>query len=120
MTKILNLDALSAKPSERELQIGGQSYPIPKMTVDNFIETTRAAARLEKSDDLAEQVEATIEMIQRAVPGVPRDALGGYSLEILGKIAAFVRGDDVDGAEEKLAQAQAAAAEQAGGDPTGK
>ena len=116
MAKILNLDDLSSKPSERELVIKGVSYPIPKMTVDNFIETTLAAERLEKSESLAEQIEATVQMIMRAVPGVPREALGGYSLEILGKIAAFVRGDDVDGAEEKLAEAKAAAAAAAEGE----
>lgn len=114
MAKVLNLDALSAAPSERELVIGGKTYPIPKMTVDNFIETTRAAERLEKSDSLAEQIEATVQMIMRAVPGVPREALGGYSLEILGKIAAFVRGDDLEEATEALAAAQEAEKGEAG------
>ena len=107
MAKVLNLDALSAASMGRELVIKGKSYDIPKMTVDNFIETTRAAERLEKSDSLADQIEATVQMIMRAVPGVPREALGSYSLENLGKIAAFVRGDALAEATEKLTEAEA-------------
>ena len=107
MAKILNLDELSAKPAEREIVIAGKSYPIPPMTVDNFIETSLAADRLDKTDNLAEQVKSTVEMIVRAVPGVPREALGNYSIEILGKIAAFVHGSDLDDVEAKVAAAKA-------------
>lgn len=119
MAKILNLDALSSKSAERELVIKGVAYPIVDMTVDNFIETTLTAERLAESKNVAEQIKATVDMICRSVPSAPRDVFGGYSLDILGKIAAFVRGDDVEGSEDKLAQARQAAAEQAG-DAAGK
>lgn len=114
MAKVLNLDELSAKPAERELRIDGVYYPIPPMSVDNFIEATLAAERLEKSNNPADTFKETIDMIVRAVPGVPREKLGKYSLEVLGQIAAFVRGADVDEAEEKLAQAKAEVEQQAG------
>lgn len=115
MPKILNLDKLSAKPNDRFIEVKGVQYPIPPMTIDNFIETTLAAERLEGSVSLADQIKSTIDMICRAVPTLPREALGGYPLEILTDIASFIGGADVDDAEEKLAQAQAAIAEREAG-----
>lgn len=106
MTKILNLDKLSAT-STRELVIGGKTYTVPDMTVENFIETTRAAADLAKNEEatMADQIEATIDMIVRGIPSITRDALKGYSLTQLGQIANFVRGEAVEGTEEVAAAA---------------
>lgn len=95
-TKVLNLDKLS-KATTRQLTINGVNYPIEAMTVENFIETSRTVERLVKGDpSLADQVEATVDMICRAVPSVPREALVKYELELLNTIATFVRGEDVE------------------------
>jgi hypothetical protein len=98
--KILNLDKLSIK-EERELVIGGQAYPIEEMTVSNFVETTRAAERIAAAGvSIAEQIDATIEMIVRSIPTLQKEVLQGLTLEKLQVITAFVRGDDVDGVEQ--------------------
>jgi hypothetical protein len=111
MTKILNLDALSAT-SQRELVLGGKTYPVPRMSVDNFIETTKVAEKLVADKaGMAAQIEATIEMITRAVPALTRDVLKVYDLATLGKIADYVRGEDVEGQEEAVQQQAAKAGE---------
>jgi hypothetical protein len=109
MTKILNLDKITetAKEKQRELVIGGVKYKVPDMTVENFIETTKMAMALEKTGNVAEKMEATVDLICRSVPLVPRQALLGYSIAILSSIANFIRGEDVDEAEEVVAEGDA-------------
>lgn len=94
MAKILNLDALSTP--QRELVLGGVTYPFPEMTVENFIETTRISQAISADATLADQISATVDMIVRSVPNLPRAALVGVSLKTLSVITAFVRGEDVD------------------------
>lgn len=93
MAKILNLDALSAKTETRELIINGVSHAIKEMTVQNFIETTRAAAKLSDSP-VSDQIEATIEMLVRSIPTLKSEDLKAFDLIALGKIVSFVRGED--------------------------
>lgn len=96
--KVLNLDKLV--PNEgRELVIAGVTYPVLGMTVGNFIQTTRAAEKMGENTSIADQIEATVEMILRSVPSIPREVLAQLSLEQLQTIVAFVRGDAVDGVE---------------------
>jgi hypothetical protein len=107
MAKILNLDKLQ-KTSDRKLKINGVDYAIEPMSVENFIETTRTVERLVKEGaTVADQIEATVDMICRSVPTAPRDALKKYQLDTLDTIATFVRGEDVE-------EQEAAAAEEAG------
>lgn len=97
--KVLNLDKLV--PNEgRELVIAGVSYPVIGMTVANFIETTRVAEKMTAETSIADQIEATVEMILRSVPSIPREVLAQLSLEQLQTIVAFVRGDAVEGVEQ--------------------
>jgi hypothetical protein len=96
--KVLNLDKVGKK-EVRKLILAGVEHVVQEMTVDNFIETTRAAERIANETSLAVQVEATTEMILRSIPTATRAGLGGLSLETLQAIVAFVRGDDVDGIE---------------------
>lgn len=105
--KILNLNKLDASVGKRrELVIDDQSYPIVEMTVDNFIATSQEASRLERDNGtVTEMIEATVALILRSVPTLSREALGGRSLEVLNTIAAFVRGDEIDAAEEQDADA---------------
>lgn len=102
--KVLNLDKLDSK-QVRQLVIGGKSYPVEEMTVGNFIETTRSAERVAEAS-IADQIEATVEMIQRSVPTLERSLLEKLSLEQLQTIVAFVRGDAVEGVEEEKAPAK--------------
>lgn len=102
MAKILNLDKLVTPADKaRELVIGGKAYPIEDMTVSNFIVTTRTAEQLLKDNaSIADQIEATVDAICRSVPTLDRTLLEGRSLEVLNTIAAFVRGDEIDAAED--------------------
>lgn len=97
--KVLNLDKLATKQG-RQLVIGGKSYPIEEMTVSNFIETTKAADRIADAS-IAEQIQATIEMVLRSVPSMTIGDLSSIPLETLQMIVAFVRGDDVEGVESE-------------------
>lgn len=100
--KVLNLNKLDVKSSKpRELRIDDVSYPIVEMTVDNFIATTKEAERLANENaTLPEMVEASVAQIMRSVPTLPREALGGRTLEVVNTIAAFVRGDEIKEADE--------------------
>lgn len=101
MAKILNLDGFAAKAEARKLIIGGKEYAVEDMTVENFIETTKAADRLTGETSVAVQVEATMDMIQRSVPTVERELLQRLTLEQLQAITAFVRGENVDEAQDE-------------------
>ena len=111
MAKFLNLDKLQ-KHSDRNLTINGKDYPVEPMSVENFIETTRTVERLVREGaTVADQIEATVDMICRSVPTAPRDVLKKYQLETLNTIATFVRGEDV---EEQEAVAADGAGNEAG------
>jgi len=111
MAKILNLDALT--PAEtRELVLGGITYTIPEMTVENFILTTQAAQAIPKDATLDVQIEATVDMLVRSVPNLPREALTGVPLTTLSQIAAFVRGNDVPDQTDTSAPAPAVATDE--------
>lgn len=90
--KTLNLDALSTV--KRTITIGGQSYDVVEMTVENFIETSKAADRMSNREtSMQEQVEAAIAMIQRSIPGCPTQVLHTMTLDQLGLIGRFIRGE---------------------------
>ncbi len=95
--QVLNLDKLAAKDG-RELVLFGQTHAVLPMTVGNFIETTRAAEKLATAS-IADQIEATAEMIVRSVPTLNKVELMTLSLEKLQVVIAFVRGDAMEGAE---------------------
>ncbi|MFT4064272.1 hypothetical protein [Paraburkholderia sp.] len=108
MAKILNLDALS-QGEAREVVIGGVAYEVPDMTVENFVETTRVAQKLaaDESATVADQVEAAVDMVARCIPTAEVAVLRNLSLQQLNAITAFIRGEDVEKAQE-AAQEQAA------------
>ena len=93
MTKILNLNTLSAKES-REVQIGEVVYAIKEMSVEDFIETTRVAEEMEKETSYGKQLKATVSLIKRAIPDAPEKTLYALSLEQLRALTSFIRGED--------------------------
>ena len=97
-TKILNLDKLIDTQPKRELVIGGKTHLINDMTVRNFAITTERAKAI-AAEDLHVQLEETVQLIARSVPTVDVEMLRDMSLQNLNVIAAFVRGEDVEGAE---------------------
>lgn len=103
--KILNIDKLVPKEG-RTLVIFGKSYDVKGLDVGGFLATTLAAEELANEKSLVKQIEATIDMIIRAVPTIERDVLRQLSLEQLQSVVSFVRGDDVQGAESSEAPAE--------------
>lgn len=100
--KVLNLDKLATK-QKRQIELAGVAYPIEEMTVSNFIETTKVAQKIAGAP-IAEQVEATIEMVMRSIPSISKETLSGLPLETLEAIVAFVRGEAVEGEEVVTAE----------------
>ncbi len=89
--KTLNLDALAK--SNRTLTLNGKTHNVLEMTVENFIETTKAADELGEDASAPVQMEATIKMISRSVPSVEPAELRKLTLEQLTTIIKYVRGD---------------------------
>ena len=105
MTKLLNVDILSSEV--RTLVLGGEEHDVIEMSVENFLETTKAAEVLQASDaPLSEQVEKAVELILRSVPTAPRALLLKTPLRHLQTIVAFARGDEI---QEQAIEAQAEA-----------
>ena len=108
MTKVLNLDELTTAET-RELVIGGKTYAIKEMSVEDFIETTRVAEMLESEPSFAKQMEATVRLLKRSIPDLPEAMLKAMSVEQLKALTSFVRGEDpakvvgaaAEGADEK-------------------
>lgn len=93
MAKLLNLDAI--QPDARSIVINGVEHSLPEMTVQTFITTSKLARKLaEEGADTLAQIEATIEMIAMCVGTLSAEDLRKLSLAQLGKIAAFIRGED--------------------------
>lgn len=106
MTKLLNLNQLSAK-EVREVKIGETTYAIKEMSVEDFIETSRVAEEMENETSYAKQLQATIGLVKRAIPNIEASALLGLSIEQLKGLTAFIRGEDAEtivGAAQKDAQ----------------
>lgn len=95
MTKVLNLDALAEK-EVRELSLRGKTYKVREMSVADFIATSRLAQEISDDASFAEQMEASVKLIQRAVPEISVEDLHTLNLEQLAAVAKFVRGEDID------------------------
>lgn len=93
MAKILNLDNL-AKKEVRELLLDGKTYKVREMSVEDFIETSRIAEKLESESSFAVQMEESIKLIQRAIPDIEPGVLKALSMEQLAALSQFVRGED--------------------------
>ena len=92
--KVLNIDSITAEVS-RTITIKGVSHPVIEMTVENFVDTTKQAERLEKEDaGIVEQVQATADSILRSVPSLDKKELYAMSLKQLGVIYRFISGED--------------------------
>lgn len=101
--KTLNIDALAK--TTRTLTLGGETYPVVEMTVENFIETSKTAAELKKKENVTfiDQLEMTMGIVRRSVPTLPVSKLQGLSIEQLVTISKFLRGDldkEAEGVEE--------------------
>lgn len=89
-TKFLNLDEIAAP--EKTVKIGGKEYQVLDMTVENFIETTRATqSGKEATPD--EQFEQAVKMLNRYIPDAPVDTFKRLTFEKLNVLMKFVTGE---------------------------
>lgn len=93
MTKLLNLNQLSAKEN-RVVQIGDKTYDIKEMSVEDFIETTKVAEAMQKETNYAVQLRETVKLLKRSIPSIEDKVLVGLSLDQMRALTAFVRGED--------------------------
>jgi hypothetical protein len=100
--KALNLDVLSREV--RTITLGGLDHEVIDMTVEDFIETSRAIDELEKDTSVTSQLESSIAMICRRVPTLTPEQLKKLSLEKLTLILKFIKGDMDDEKTEQTAQ----------------
>lgn len=100
---VLNLDELSKQT--RTITIKGQSHEVIDMTVEDFIETTKAIEEMEKKEKVSDvdEVVSAIGIISRRVPTLSVDELNKLSMEKLSLIMKFIQGQ-MD--EEKAAKGE--------------
>jgi hypothetical protein len=96
MAKVLNIESLEVP--KKSLTLGGVDYPVEELSVENFIVTTQEAKRLEGETDHGVQMVATVDMIMRSIPTIPREKLTALSIEQLVVIVKFVQGSLEEGA----------------------
>ena len=89
-TEFLNLDDVA--PPSRFVTIGGEKYAVLDMTVENFIETTRAQKDIEDQPEEV-KMEKTIEMLARFIPDAGDAVLRKLTFEKLNVLVAFVNGN---------------------------
>lgn len=87
--EFLNLDEVAAP--KRSVTIKGVKYDVEEMTVENFIETTRASKR-DIGDDQTAQMEEYIGLISRYIPSCPVEVLRGLNFTKLAVLLNFVNG----------------------------
>jgi len=123
MAQVLNLDDLAAK-TEKVLSLKGVKYVMRSMSVQDFIDFSKEAQEREldkakvEGDSIKEGKEPTeadvsviaesfIGMIQHSFPDMPEEVVRTLSMDQLGAVVAFARGDEMDDITESGAAGDA-------------
>ena len=108
--KVLNLDQLVESKAARVIKMFGKEHNVPDMTVENYVETTLAAEKLDtEATSGVSHIEATIAMICRSIPTLAVENVKKLSLEQMQALVRFVRGEDEDAEKQAAQGAQQAA-----------
>lgn len=91
--KILNIDAYAAP--KRALTLGGVNYDVVDLSVEAFMANIKLAQEIEAKGQMTplEQVEHAVKMIKNSVPTLPEQLIKRLSIEQMGMVLDFVRGD---------------------------
>lgn len=96
--KILNIDDFVTP--ERVLRFKGVDHEVKEVSVQNFIDSLKAAEELENSGKkeqtpqrVSAQVELAVKNIMEAVPTFPEDELRKMKVPAMTAIMRFIRGD---------------------------
>lgn len=107
--KILNIDAFS--DPKREITLGGKTFPVQEISVQEFIDNLKASESLEKEGGtltLVESFEQGVKAIKQAVPTMPEQTIRGLKLAAMTAVLRFVRGELDPDIEEPAAESGAA------------
>ena len=102
--KVCNLD-LIAPVHKRELVIGDKHYDVVPLTVQKFIEFTKAREGITASSSLEDGVKLMMKLIESAVPDLEEELLNAMTLNQLQTIVAFINDEIPD---EVLTKGEAA------------
>lgn len=91
MTKYLNLDEIAPIGDVRTVVLFGHKYEVSEITVENWIETQRAARDIDPKDELA-TMEAMVALVSRYLPDAPQKDLHRLPLTKLRTLLDFVTG----------------------------
>lgn len=87
MAKLLDLDAI--KPSEKSIKLKGKKYALNPMSLGLFV----LIQQLQEQDITArspmEQAKAYADVVEKFIPGLPRDQIDALSIDQLQQIFAF-------------------------------
>lgn len=92
--KVLNLDSITPTIT-RSITLKGVTHPVIEISVEDFVNTTKEAERLEREEaSITDQIIATADSILRAVPSLDKQELYSMSLKQMGVIYRFISGED--------------------------
>lgn len=97
MAKFLNLDDLVEV--EKEIQLGGITYPIVERSLGQVLKAIEASKKAEKNGD-DENFILTIDFIQEAIPSCPRKELMKMPIASLQKLMVFINENEAIEDEE--------------------
>lgn len=106
--EVLNLDDFAK--IKKVVKLHGKDYSVEEMSVEDFIEVSREAKRLEalgeRLDEVG-QVEAMIKLIRQAIPSLPEETARKLKVPQLAVLIRFINGElqaeMVRGAEQQAA-----------------
>jgi ABC-type multidrug transport system ATPase subunit len=98
--EVLNLDDFTKQA--RTITMNGKSHEVIDMTVEDYIETSKAIEEMKKVEAVsdADQVLHAVGMISRRVPTLNKDDLKKLSMAKLSMIMKFIQGELDEEAKE--------------------
>lgn len=99
MSKILNLDEIAPKET-LTVVVDGTSHKMRPITVSDYLANMKLIEDLGMNPTMSQEIEASIEMIQRAFPTMKKDELKGWSVERMRMLVEIAR----DGSGETVTQ----------------
>lgn len=104
--KLLNLAALTKSTVKRVVQVGDKEHEIITINVKQFLEILEESkdivVRAENGDmTMADEVRLTMKVVSFALPTITAEELETLNLDQLQAIAAFAKGEDVEGVEDE-------------------
>lgn len=104
--KLLNLEALTKSVVNRVVKVGNAEHQIKTLNVQQFLEILDETKEVQKLADageftMPEEVRITTKIVGFALPTLSKVEIDSLDLNQLQAIAAFAKGEDVDGVTQE-------------------